>query len=232
MPPRKHRRRAEEEARAKIEEEENRRRAAEDARKRSEDEALRRKEEESRREVAERAGKAAAAKVAALAAAGKVSLPAEEEEEPGGRAAPRRSAGGQEAGAHPRATKCAGEPERSPSPGRSPAMRASACAAWLRCAGRRERERQRLHQGEQEQVKVVREVVIPETITVQELSNRMAERGVDVIKSLMRIGVMATINQVIDADTAELVVTEFGHRLRRVAEADVEVGLRGERGPR
>ena len=95
----------------------------------------------------------------------------------------------------------------------------------------RERERQRLHQGEQEQVKVVREVVIPETITVQELSNRMAERGVDVIKSLMRIGMMATINQVIDADTAELVVTEFGHRLRRVAEADVEVGLRGEQDP-
>ncbi len=92
----------------------------------------------------------------------------------------------------------------------------------------RERERQRLHQGEQEPVKVVREVVVPETITVQELANRMAERGVDVIKALMRMGVMATINQVIDADTAELVVTEFGHRLRRVSEADVEIGLRGE----
>ena len=92
----------------------------------------------------------------------------------------------------------------------------------------RERERLRLHQGEQEQIKVVREVVIPETITVQELANRMAERGVDVVKLLMRMGVMATINQVIDADTAELVVTEFGHRLRRVSEADVEVGLRGE----
>jgi translation initiation factor IF-2 len=75
---------------------------------------------------------------------------------------------------------------------------------------------------------VVRDVVIPETITVQELSNRMAERGADVIKALMRMGVMATINQVIDADTAELVVSEFGHRLRRVSEADVEVGLRGE----
>jgi translation initiation factor IF-2 len=56
----------------------------------------------------------------------------------------------------------------------------------------------------------------------------MAERGVDVVKSLMRMGVMATVNQVIDADTAELVVTEFGHRLRRVAESDVEIGLRGE----
>src|SRR6201984_1460033 len=56
----------------------------------------------------------------------------------------------------------------------------------------------------------------------------MAERAADVIKALMRRGVMATINQVIDADTAELIVTEFGHRLRRVSEADVEIGLRGE----
>src|SRR5579883_1326575 len=92
----------------------------------------------------------------------------------------------------------------------------------------RERERQRLQQSQQEQVKVVRDVVIPETITVQELANRMAERGADVIKALMRMGVMATINQLIDADTAELVVTEFGHRVRRVSEADVEIGLRGE----
>ena len=90
----------------------------------------------------------------------------------------------------------------------------------------RERERQRMLQ--QEQTKIVREVVIPETITVQELANRMAERAADVIKSLMRMGVMATINQVIDADTAELIVTEFGHRLRRVAESDVEIGLRGD----
>ncbi len=90
----------------------------------------------------------------------------------------------------------------------------------------RERERQRMHQVEQ--TKIVRDVVIPETITIQELANRMAERAADVIKSLMRMGVMATINQVIDADTAELIVTEFGHRLRRVAESDVEIGLRGE----
>ena len=74
----------------------------------------------------------------------------------------------------------------------------------------------------------MRDVVVPETITIQELANRMAERGADVIKSLMRMGVMATINQTIDADTAELIVTEFGHRMRRVAEADVEIGLRGE----
>src|SRR5712691_7172073 len=93
---------------------------------------------------------------------------------------------------------------------------------------RRARERERQRMLLQEQPKIVREVVIPETITIQELANRMAERAADVIKSLMRMGVMATINQVIDADTAELIVTEFGHRLRRVAESDVEIGLRGE----
>jgi len=93
---------------------------------------------------------------------------------------------------------------------------------------RRARERERQRMLLQEQPKIVREVVVPETITIQELANRMAERAADVIKSLMRMGVMATINQVIDADTAELIVSEFGHRLRRVAESDVEIGLRGE----
>ena len=74
--------------------------------------------------------------------------------------------------------------------------------------------------------KVVREVVIPETITVQELSNRMAERAVNVIKSLMKLGIMATINEVLDADTAELVVQEFGHRFKRVNESSVEENLK------
>ena len=95
-------------------------------------------------------------------------------------------------------------------------------------AVRRARERERLRQmSRQETQKVTRDVVLPEVITVQELANRMAERGADVIKQLMRMGVMATINQTIDADTAELVIAEFGHRVRRVSEADVEVGLRG-----
>ena len=95
-------------------------------------------------------------------------------------------------------------------------------------AVRRARERERQKQMQKSAEKVVRDVVIPETITVQELANRMAERGVDVIKTLMRMGVMANINQVIDADTAELVVAEFGHHLKRVSEADVEIGLTGD----
>lgn len=89
---------------------------------------------------------------------------------------------------------------------------------------RLERDRRREHADDAQQ-KVYREVTIPETITVQELASRMAERGADVIKTLMGMGVMATINQAIDPDTAELVVTEMGHRPKRVAEGDVETGL-------
>ncbi|WP_308910700.1 translation initiation factor IF-2 [Pseudokordiimonas caeni] len=73
-----------------------------------------------------------------------------------------------------------------------------------------------------------REVVIPETITVQELANRMAEKATAVIKCLMGMGVMATINQVLDQDTAQLVVEEFGNTPKRVSDADVEIGLFGE----
>jgi translation initiation factor IF-2 len=92
----------------------------------------------------------------------------------------------------------------------------------------REREKQRAMQMRSEGQKVLRDVVIPESITVQELANRMAERGADVIKTLMKMGIMANINQPLDADTAELVVAEFGHRARRVAAADIEIGLEGE----
>ena len=75
--------------------------------------------------------------------------------------------------------------------------------------------------------KVVHEVVIPETITVQELANRMAEKSADVIKRLMSMGVMATINQAIDADTAQIIVEDMGHKYKRVADSDVEEGLSG-----
>jgi len=97
---------------------------------------------------------------------------------------------------------------------------------------RRQRERERrqaeLERLRSDQVKVVREVVLPDTITVQELANRMAARGPDVIKALMKLGVMATITQSLDADTAELVVQEFGHKVKRVSEDDVELGLEGD----
>jgi translation initiation factor IF-2 len=89
----------------------------------------------------------------------------------------------------------------------------------------REREREKQKELRSEGSKVLREVIVPETITVQELSNRMAERGGEVVKKLMEMGVMATITQSIDADTAELVVQEFGHKVKRVSEADVEDAL-------
>lgn len=73
--------------------------------------------------------------------------------------------------------------------------------------------------------KILREVILPEVITVQELANRMAERTALVIKTLMNMGIMATVTQTIDADTAELVINELGHKVKRVAESDVEQGL-------
>ena len=73
-----------------------------------------------------------------------------------------------------------------------------------------------------------REIILPEAITVQELANRMAEKSVAVIRSLMGMGVMATINEVLDQDTAQLVIEEFGNTAKRVSEADVEIGLFGE----
>ncbi|MBE6452621.1 MAG: translation initiation factor IF-2 [Alphaproteobacteria bacterium] len=80
----------------------------------------------------------------------------------------------------------------------------------------------------QPQEKVIKEVIIPEVITVQELANRMAEKSAEVIKKLMGLGVMATINQPIDADTAQLIVEDFGHKFKRVADSDVEQAIQTE----
>ena len=91
---------------------------------------------------------------------------------------------------------------------------------------RQERQKKQIT-GPQAQAKIQREVVIPEVITIQELANRMAERGVDVIKYLMKDGAMHKITDVIDSDTAQLVAEEFGHMVRRVSEADVEEGFIG-----
>jgi translation initiation factor IF-2 len=87
---------------------------------------------------------------------------------------------------------------------------------------KQERARQKAMGGHEAREKIVRDVQLPEAITVGELANRMAERTADVIKALMRMGVMATQNQTLDPDTAELVIEEFGHRVVRVSDADVE----------
>ena len=197
---------------------ESRKRAAEAA-QRAADKAA----EDSRREVAERAGKAAAAKVAALTAAGKVKPEEEEEEGPRrGPGAPKRPVLAPRRD-EPRQRRAKLTVTRALNEENEERIRSEA-----RVKRQREKLRQQIAQEPQPQLKQVREVVVPEAITVQELANRMAERSADVIKALMKMGVMATINQNIDTDTAELLVTEFGHKIKRVAEADVEVGLKGE----
>ena len=201
------------------------RRSEEDARKRAEEEARRKAEEEAARKLQESEAKASAE----AAALGEV--PARRGAQPGGdREAPVRR----------NERRPIERPKPQPRARNEPRRRAGRITVTEALADReervrslasirRERERRKKMAAEsgEGQRKILREVVVPETITVQELANRMAERGVDVVRSLMGLGVMATVNQTIDADTAELVVAEFGHKLRRVSESDVEIGLKG-----
>ncbi|GGB96930.1 translation initiation factor IF-2 [Novosphingobium endophyticum] len=99
--------------------------------------------------------------------------------------------------------------------------RARSLAALKRA---REKERRAHFSGKQQQrEKQVRDVIVPEAITVQELANRMAEKGADLVKAMFNMGMMVTVNQTIDQDTAELLVTEFGHNIERVSESDVDI---------
>ncbi len=194
-----------EEAEVRAREEEERKATEEDARKKAEEAAAKRLEEEAAQADAPDAQEdAKGAKPAARLA--KPKRP---------RATPPRSGAGGQRRRGGKLTITDALSDRDP--------RTRSLAAVKRA---REKEK-RAMEGEERQ-KIVREVVVPEMISVQELANRMAERGVDVIKSLMNMGVMATINESIDADTAELVVSEFGHTLKRVSEADVEVGVVGD----
>ncbi len=200
------------------------RRLEEESRKKTEEDSRRKAEEEAARKLQEAEAKAEAE--AAGAAAGRQGQPPEEARE----AAPRRSE-----------RRPVERPKQQPRARTEPRRRSGRITVTEALADREERvrslasirrERERRKQlaadSGESQGKILREVVVPETITVQELANRMAERGVDVVRSLMGLGVMATVNQTIDADTAELVVAEFGHKLRRVSEADVEIGLKGD----
>src|ERR1700733_15135734 len=90
---------------------------------------------------------------------------------------------------------------------------------------RRRTQRLKGHQSNEPKEKLIREVVIPEAINIQELANRMSERAVDVIRLLMKQGAMHKITDVIDADTAQLIAEELGHSVKRVAASDVEEGL-------
>ena len=210
------RQRAEEDDRLSRERAEaERRKSEEEARKQSEEQVRRRAEDEARRRLGEEAAPAA-----------RTTAGAESDAKTGLRAPlrPKRVEA-----ARPTRTKAAPGTERSR--GRLTVTNALEAAENVRerslASARRKREKQQrqLHGFNPTQEKIVRDVVIPEAITVQELANRMAERAVDVIRLLMKDGQMVKITDVLDADTAQIVAEELGHNVRRVAASDVEEGL-------
>ena len=228
---------AEEEARRRAEREttEQIEREAAEARKREEEDRRRHDEEAKRKaeqEAKKRFGDEEAAKAkAATPTASAPSAPAintrtavlEPDEEEAPRAA-RRGAGPARPAPAPKPTRSTAEKRR----GRLTvvtALDAGEVRERSVASFRRRVQRLKGHAASEPKEKLVREVTIPEAITIQELANRMAERAVDVIKLLMKQGQMAKITDTIDADTAQLVAEELGHTVRRVAESDVEEGL-------
>jgi len=203
------------------------RKREEDARRAQEDESKRRAEQEARKRFGEGeggtarpAGTSPAARPLTARPAG--SAEAEEEERrgaavrrgPGARPAapvktPRAPGGEKQRGRLTVVTALSGEEERQRS-----------VASF-----RRRTQRMTGHRAQDNKEKISREVILPETITIQELANRMSERAVDVIRLLMKQGQMVKITDVIDADTAELIAEDLGHTVRRVSESDVEEGL-------
>ncbi|WP_170440202.1 translation initiation factor IF-2 [Ruegeria arenilitoris] len=215
------RREAEEKARA---EERERRRAEQEAKEREQREAEEKarqkaEEEERKQKEAEEAAQRAAAEAAAAKEAPKAKAPAASKPAPA--ETPRK------ADREERQTRGKGRDDgrRSGKLTLNQALsggeggRQRSMASMKR---KQERARQKAMGGSVEREKVIREVQLPEAIVVSELANRMAERVADVVKSLMNMGMMVTQNQTIDADTAELIIEEFGHKVVRVSDADVE----------
>jgi translation initiation factor IF-2 len=213
---------AEEEAHVRIAREaaERTEREAAEARKRGEEDRRRHDEETKRKAELEAKKRFGEDTTAAARPAARPVLEADEEE------APRttRRGGVIRPAPAPKPAKVTGEKRR----GRLTVVTAlSADEVRERSVASFRRRVQRMagHRDTEPKEKLVREVIIPETITIQELANRMAERGVDVIRLLMRQGQMVKITDVIDADTAQLLAEEMGHSVKRVAESDVEEGL-------
>ncbi|CDX22899.1 translation initiation factor IF-2 [Mesorhizobium sp. ORS 3324] len=217
------RQRAQEEAKRRAEEEERRKREREEsARRQAEEEARLQAEAESRRRAEEEARRRAP--VAADVAT------ADDEEE----VKPRRAGGGAGAPARRPSTPEVARPAK-PTKGEEDRRRGKltlnsalsdeeARGRSLSSMRRRQEKFKRAMHNEPRE-KVMREVILPETITIQELAQRMSERAVDVVKFFMKQGQILKPGDVIDADTAELVASEFGHTVRRVAESDIEEGL-------
>ena len=231
-----------EEARLAVLEEQTRR--EQEDRQRAIEEERRRAEENRKAAEAEAAAAAAAAapapveaepEAAAEAAPAAQSADAEPKEEaaaPAPRrftpvAAPKRPEPAPKKPAHPQRDKGgdqrrhAGKLTVSKALNEDEGARARSLAALKRA---REKEKRAHFAGQsQPREKQVRDVVVPEAITVQELANRMAEKGADLVKALFKLGMMVTVNQTIDQDTAELLVEEFGHNIQRVSESDVDI---------
>ena len=215
----------------KIAEEEGRRRATRDtsdraereaaeARKREEDD--RRKHDEETKRKADEVAKKRFGEEELKRPAGRLTLEVEDDDGP---SKSRRPGGAARPAAPPRPAPRAGVEKQRGRLTLVTALRADEVRERSVASFRRRTQRLKGHASTEPKEKLVREVTIPEAISIQDLANRMSERAVDVIRLLMKQGQMATINDMIDADTAQLVAEEMGHSVRRVAEADVEEGL-------
>jgi translation initiation factor IF-2 len=202
-------RRAEEDERRSREREESaRRQAEEEARLQAEAESRRRAEEEARRRTP----------------AAEIQASDEEEAKPRGGAVAKRGPVKPEVAA-PKPVKKGEEDRRRGKLTLNAALSDGEARGRSLSSMRRRQEKFKRAMHNEPREKISREVTLPETITIQELANRMAERAVDIVKFFMKQGQMMKPGDVIDADTAELVASEFGHTVRRVAESDVEEGL-------
>src|ERR1700735_5135241 len=204
------------------------RRKAEEERHRQDEEAKRKAELEARKRFGEAEARAAAATTRAAAApparAPGVAADASDEDE--GPRQVRRGPGGAVRPATPPKTTAKPAPQKQR--GRLTlvtALNADDVRERSIASFRRRTQRLKGHQSNEPKEKLIREVVIPEAINIQELANRMSERAVDVIRLLMKQGAMHKITDVIDADTAQLIAEELGHTVKRVAASDVEEGL-------
>src|SRR5437588_2470345 len=200
------------------------RRKAEEERHRADEEAKRKAEAEAKKRFGEAEAKTAAAARAAPARAPGVAADASDEDE--GPRQIRRGPGGVARPVTPPKTTAKPAPQKQR--GRLTlvtALNADDVRERSIASFRRRTQRLKGHASNEPKEKLVREVVIPEAINIQELANRMSERAVDVIRLLMKQGAMHKITDVIDADTAQLIAEELGHSVKRVAAADVEEGL-------
>src|SRR6266478_3611580 len=202
------------------------RRKAEEERHRQDEEAKRKAELEAKKRFGEAEARAAAAARAAAPAARAPGIAADISDEDEGPRQVRRGPGGVVRPAA--APKTTAKPAPQKQRGRLTlvtALNADDVRERSIASFRRRTQRLKGHQSNEPKEKLIREVIIPEVINIQELANRMSERAVDVIRLLMKQGAMHKITDVIDADTAQLIAEEMGHTVKRVAAADVEEGL-------